>query len=154
MTENPSVDPGSWVGKGDEPEGNEVKTTLDPAVESQCVTEPVIAFEGIQAKRVAPGRGRRSILEEPSKPSPPAVVYSAVIWVNMYEDVELYVIRGDWREYEGMYINGGQNDVAERVLCEYMYDEEGAFRFQSVSVERWQKAVINGALVVRMGFYS
>lgn len=77
---------------------------------------------------------------------------SAIIW-NEIETLRYAVVEGDWREFEGVYINAcdSDQDVVDR-LSALVYDETYKEALNFCTIDVFAEAIRNGAVAVECGF--
>ena len=77
---------------------------------------------------------------------------SAIIW-NEIETLRYAVVEGDWREFEGVYINAcdSDQDKVDRLLA-LVYDETYRQTLNFCTIDVFAEAIRNGAVAVECGF--
>lgn len=76
---------------------------------------------------------------------------SAVIWHE--DEVQLALVDGDWRKYQGIFVNAADNDELENELSDLVYDENGDCMLKFITPEEFAEEVRAGAVVVVCGFW-
>jgi hypothetical protein len=76
---------------------------------------------------------------------------SALIWHE--DNVQLAIVDGDWRKYQGIFVNAADNDKLESELSDLVYDEAGDCVLKFITPEEFAKEVRAGAAVVVCGFW-
>ena len=70
--------------------------------------------------------------------------------------MQYFIVEGDYQDLHGVYINGDADSPEEEgkqdQLCDLFFDKEGRQKFQSVSIEEFQRVVVGGAILVQVGF--
>lgn len=77
---------------------------------------------------------------------------TAVVFADP-ERVLLLVVNGDWRKYDGVWVNSGE-DALEDQLTEAVYDHDtGKLKVEPIGPQGFATAIREGAPVVVCGFY-
>ena len=79
------------------------------------------------------------------------MMQTAIIWDEMDMDLKFFVIPGDWRSLDGVYINT-TDDIESDELCDLMYEPDGSLKQVPVEKAEFQKAIIDGAFLITAGF--
>lgn len=78
---------------------------------------------------------------------------TAIIW-NEIDKIRYTVIDGDYRKFNGMYINAIDNDLhMEEELSDLLYTKDGELLRDFITIESFADAIRDGAFLIECGFF-